>query len=165
MEKIWVVVADEAIARILQWPESGDELQPVEELTDPDAHASTSELRRDAYGRRAGAAGQGDRQNSAQRLRSAATVTASAGEDEQHQEADAFARRLAVHLSHARQQKRFDELHIVAAPRFLGLLRKHLDPNVEADVREEVNRDFVHLGNREITERLFAERMVRRAAP
>lgn len=163
MKRIWVVVADEAIARILQWPETGDELEPVEEITDPDAHALGADLRRDAYGRRAGAAAQGGSPGGSQ-PRGAATVTSSAGEAERHQEADAFARRVAQHLTRAQRQKRFDELHLVAAPRFLGLLRKHLDANVEAQLREEVSKDFIHLDNADITRRLFADRLARRAA-
>ena len=71
-------------------------------------------------------------QNTPHRLRGTATVTASAGEDEQHLEAQGFARRVARHLGEAWREKRFDELRIVAAPRFLGHLRKELDPHGRA---------------------------------
>ena len=47
---IWVMVADEAIARILEWPTRGHELVPVEELTDPSAHAKGTEVNTDAVG-------------------------------------------------------------------------------------------------------------------
>ncbi|HEX2543078.1 MAG TPA: host attachment protein [Caldimonas sp.] len=153
---IWVVVADEAIAKILRWPETGDELEHVEALTDPAAHARESDFDRDAQGRRAGAAPQGSRQNTPQhRLRSSANVTASAGQDDQHLEAQGFARRVAQHLAEALRQKKFDELRIVAAPRFLGHLRKELDPHVSATVSEEINKDLIHYGNGELTRRLF----------
>jgi protein required for attachment to host cells len=118
----WVVVADEAIARILRWNDSGDALEPVEELTDPDAHASGQDLRRDAYGRRAATGGVTQRHG--------AGTTASAGEEEPHQEAQAFARQVARHITQAWDQHRFDGLQIAAAPRFLGLLRQSLDPQV-----------------------------------
>jgi protein required for attachment to host cells len=152
---VWVVVADEAIARILQWPEYGDELQSVEELTDPAAHAKEGDLQRDSTGRRAGPAAQGARQNSPHRLRSSASLTASAGQDQQHLEAQTFARRLAQHLAEAQRGKRFDELRIVAAPRFLGHLRKELDAHVSAAVTDELNKDLVHASNSELTKRLF----------
>jgi protein required for attachment to host cells len=155
MKTIWVVVADEAIARILQRPEVGGELQPVEELTDPDAHASTSEMRRDAYGRRSGSATHSARPTTPHRTRSSANVTSSASDSEQHKEADGFARRVAQHLAQALQQKRYDELHIVAAPRFLGLLRKALGNDVAATVAGEVDKDLIHMENAEITQRLF----------
>jgi len=135
---VWVVVADEAIARIVAWPERGDELVPVEELTDPDAHASGSELRRDAVGRRAAGAGRSH-------------ATASAGADEHRIEAETFARRVAQRLAEALQQRRFDVLHVVAAPRFLGLLRKAFNPQVAAVIGHELNKDLVHQGNEHIT--------------
>ena len=71
MKNTWVLVADEAIARILQWQERGAGLDSVEELTDPDAHADKGEFRRDAQGRRAGAAPHGSSDTS-HRLRGAA---------------------------------------------------------------------------------------------
>jgi len=153
---VWVLVADEALARILQWPEEGDELEEVEAITDPAAHAKEGDFQRDASGRRAGVAPQGSRQGSPQhRLRGTASVTASAGEEEQHLEAQDFARRVAQHLADAWRQKRFDELRIVAAPRFLGQLRKELDAHVSAVVSDELNKDLIHEGNGEITRRLF----------
>src|SRR5688572_33131934 len=150
-EITWVVVADEAIARILARPEVGDELEPVEELTDPDAHAKGAELRRDAVGRRA-ASGPGGS------LATAGNATASAGEDEHHHEAEAFARRVAAHLETALHQQRFDALHLVAAPRFLGLLRRVLSTEVRRRVRAELDKDLVHLVNSEITARVFPPR-------
>jgi protein required for attachment to host cells len=150
----WVLVADEAIARILQWPESGDELDSVEELTDPAAHAREGDLQRDATGRRSGSATHAASPSSPHRLRSSANVTASAGEAQRHLEADAFARRVARHLAEALQRKRYDELALVAAPRFLGLLRKELDPHVAKAVTREIDKDLVHARNDEISRRL-----------
>ena len=154
---VWVVVADEAIARILCRPQDGGDLEDVEALTDPAAHAREGDFQRDAAGRRAGTAPEGSRQNSPHRLRGTASVTASAGEEEQHLEAQGFARRVAQHLADAWREKRFDELRIVAAPRFLGHLRKELDAHVSAAVSGELNKDLIHEGNGEITRRLFAE--------
>jgi protein required for attachment to host cells len=153
--KLWVLVADEAIARILQRPEVGGELRSVEELTDAAAHSKEGELHDDAAGRRAGSATHGSRQNTAHRLRGTASVTSSAGEDARHLEAQSFARRVATHLGDALQQRRFEELQIVAAPRFLGHLRKELDARVRAVVSAELNKDLIHASNAEVTERLF----------
>jgi protein required for attachment to host cells len=55
------------------------------------------------------------------------------------------------------RQKRFDELRIVAAPRFLGHLRKELDAHVSAAVTEEINKDFIHYDLAELTRRLFPQ--------
>ena len=154
---VWVLVADEALARILRWPDDGDELEDVEAITDPAAHAKERDFDRDAQGRRAGPAPRGSRQNTPHRLRGEASVTASAGQDDQHLEAQGFARRVAQHLADALRQKRFDELRIVAAPRFLGHLRKELDPQVSAAVTEEINKDFIHYDLAELTRRLFPQ--------
>lgn len=137
MTTTWVVVADEAIARILHWQPADRVLQPVEELTDPVAHARDRDLRRDAYGRR----------NS--------TVTSSAGEDETRLVAERFAREVCSHLAQARQAGRFDVLKVVAAPRFLGLMRQVMDAQVAAAVQEELNKELVHARADELVERLF----------
>lgn len=157
MNTTWVVVADEAIARILQRTARHQPLESVEELTDPDAHAQGADMRRDAQGRRAAGATQGARQNTPHRLMPAANVTASAGEDEQHLEAEDFARRVAGHLQQALQLKRFDELRLVAAPRFLGLLRQAMSTEVSRTVVAEIAKDLVHMDNQDITRRLFAD--------
>jgi protein required for attachment to host cells len=140
---IWVVTADEAIARILQRQGARGELEPVEELTDPDAHARGTDLRHDAHGRRG------------------TTVASSAGEGEQHVQAETFARKVAQRLTEAFHQHRFDELRIAAAPRFLGLLRKSLDTQVARMVTETVNKDLTHMTEREITEHMFGETAAR----
>jgi protein required for attachment to host cells len=139
----WVVVADEAIARILRWDDDTETLEPVEELTDPGAHARGQDLRRAAHGRRTPAA------SGAQH-----SVTASAGIDESHQEADQFARRVARHLEQAWHVHRFQSLQLAAAPRFLGLLRKALDPQVLAGVSGSVDKDWTHARNDEIARNL-----------
>jgi len=157
MKNTWVLVADEAIARILQWQERGTGLDSVEEITDPDAHSDEAEFRRDAQGRRAGAAPHSS-SDTPHRLRGAASVTASAGEDAQHLEGAAFARRIADHLAEALRDKRFDELQIVAAPRFLGALRKALSVEVRATVSTETDKDLIHLDNRDLATRLYTTR-------
>ncbi|MBL0727781.1 host attachment protein [Piscinibacter sp. HJYY11] len=146
---IWVVVADEAIARILERSDDG-ELEPVEEMTDAAAHAKGQDLRRDAVGRRAASASGG--------LATQGNATASAGADERHLEADGFARRVAAYLETAMHRSLFDELRLVAAPRFLGLLRKQLHPEVAKRVSDSLDKDLVHMVNSDITARLFPPR-------
>lgn len=133
---LWVLVADEAIARLLASTDGGP-LVPAEELTDPDAHARGADLRRDAHGRRN------------------ANATSSAGLDETHQQAGVFARRVAERLAQARREQRYDELRIAAAPRFLGLLRKELAPQVAEVVTRELDKDLVHETEAQLATRLL----------
>lgn len=155
----WVVVADEAIARILALPEEAGDLESVEEITDPDAHAKGAEFRNDAHGRRAGGVARGGGQQGG----APASVTSAAGEDDRHQEAERFARRVAAHLAEALQQKRFNDLKLAAAPRFLGLLRKFLSPQVSQLINESLDKDLVHMSNDDITRRLFPARIPSKA--
>ena len=142
---LWVLVADESRARILNWPGRGHDLEPVDELTDAAARADRADLRRDAYGRRAG----GDQ-------RMGGNVTSSASDDELHLEAAGFARRVAQWLADAQLKGRFEALRIVAAPRFLGLLRKALPPQVAQRVTDDSPQDLVKLNQRELTVKLFS---------
>lgn len=144
MNNIWVVVADEGLARFFSLPSLGAPLQAIEELTDAGAHASNAALSRDAHGRRQG--------NDA---RMGGNATTSAGESQLEKEADQFAHRVADHLAQALRVSRYEELHIVAAPRFLGRLRKALSPQVAGCVVETQDKDLIHLNPRELTERLF----------
>jgi len=156
MKTTWVVVADEAIARILEKPQEGGDLVPVEELTDPQAHAKAGDLRRDAYGRRAGNSTQrSDGSRAPHALTSGANATSSAGDAELHLEGQEFARRVAQRLKELHQQKRYDKLHLVAAPRFLGYLRKQMDGELERAIASSLDKDLVHMSNADITARLF----------
>jgi protein required for attachment to host cells len=141
----WVVLADEGRARILVLQQAGSDLEEVEELTDDAARGDNADFRRDAYGRRAGSGGQAIPGNS----------TASAGEEKLDHEADLFARRVAEHLTQAHRQQRYERLHIAAAPRFLGRLRKQLDNEVRQSVVDEVDKDLLQLDRRTLTQRLF----------
>jgi protein required for attachment to host cells len=145
MNTTWVLVADDGIARFLTLPASGAQLQPVDELTDAGAHASNAALSRDAHGRRGG-----------DDLRMGGNVTASAGESELEKESELFAGRVAAHLQQALQASRYTELHVIAAPRFLGRLRKAMSAEVAARVVQTQDKDLVRLSPRELTERLFA---------
>lgn len=62
---------------------------------------------------------------------------------------------MAAHLEAAWHRSEFDELRLVAAPRFLGLLRKQLHPEVAKRVTESLDKDLVHMVNSDITARIF----------
>ena len=89
METTWIVLADEGRARILATRAPGTDLAEVEEMTDAAAHADNADLRRDAYGRRAGPD-----------QRMGGSAVSSAGEEKLDHEAELFARRIAGGLGH-----------------------------------------------------------------
>lgn len=138
--KLWVLVADEGVARFLRLPEEGGDLEDVTTITDAAAHADKADLRRDAEGRRGN------------------NVTASAGVDESHQEAISFSARVVKTLEEAFIKGEVTQLRIVAAPRFLGLLRKAIPTQMAKHIVDETNVDVVHESLGELTTRLFPER-------
>lgn len=142
-----VLVADEAIAKLMLRRKPGAELVEMQAIADPQAHAREAEHHRDAHGRRHGGDGSG--------VRNAAAPTTSAGDSDRHLEAGRFAKTVAAELSKALREQRFDRLQIVAAPRFLGLLRQELDKEVAAVVEEELAKDLIHLDAAALTAHLF----------
>jgi len=146
MDKTWVVLADEGRARILEMRKPGKDLAELEEMTDAAAHADNADLRRDAYGRRGG-----------DDIRMGGNAMSSAGEEKLDHEAELFARRVAERLAQAYGQGRFERLRIAAAPRFLGRLRKVMDPQVAKTVVDELDKDLLQLSRRELTQKLYPD--------
>jgi len=138
----WVVLADEGLARVLMLRREGHDLEPVDELRDAAAHARNADLRRDAHGRRAAGG-------------ASANSTESAGEEKLDHEAESFARTLADYLARAAREGRYARLIIACAPRFLGRLRKQLDPQVGARIERTLDKDLLQLDRRTLTEKFF----------
>ena len=144
MKTTWILVADEAIARILEKPRKGSELKPVEELTDPGAHAREAELHNGPHGRRGGSGGGANPQ-----------ATVSAGDSERHHRGQLFAARIAQRLLERLREKHFDEIHIVAAPRLLGYLRSEFHQELSNVIVDTLNKDLIHESNADLMQRLF----------
>ena len=136
MKTAWIVVADEAIARILERPAGGGELRPVDTLSDPDAHLREAEMRHGPHGRRAG------------------NATVPAADSERHQHAQLFAARIAERLADAQRRGVYQALHLIAAPRMLGYLRQALPASVAATVASEQDKDLVQASPAELAQRL-----------
>ncbi|HLL09893.1 MAG TPA: host attachment protein, partial [Rubrivivax sp.] len=142
-----VLVADEAITKLMLQTKPGAELVEMQALADPLAHARESDHHRDAHGRRHGGDGPG--------ARNGGNATTSAGESDRHVQAGRFAKTVAAELTQALREKRFERLHLVAAPKFLGLLRQELGKEVAAVVEDEKAKDLIHLDAAALTAHLF----------
>ncbi|QYY32806.1 MULTISPECIES: host attachment protein [Cupriavidus] len=160
MKRTWILVADEGIARVLASRGDSAALEEIEKFTDAAAHADNADLRHDAYGRRGQATVQGDAGHPGAHMGRTSTVTSSAGEDEIHQEAHLFSRRVAKMLEEARIRQRFDELVVIAPPRFLGLLRKAWPQSVGSVVTRELDKDYCRLADNDLQQRLAADGIV-----
>jgi protein required for attachment to host cells len=144
MNMTWVLLADEGRARILAVTEPKADLVEIEELTDAAANGHDADFRHDAYPRRGGG---GD-------LRTGSDAIGASAENKLDHEADLFARRIAGRLAEAHSKGRFQRLRIAAVPRFLGRLRKALDPQVAKTLVDEIDKDLLQFNRREIAQRL-----------
>jgi len=141
MSTIWIVVADEAKARILSTDKSSEPLVAIDELVSPKASMAEQDLVSDKPGRSFDSSGQG-RHAMGKKT------------DPKEQAAIRFAKDLAAMLEKNRQTKAYAKLIIIAAPHFLGLLRKELSKDVAEHVTLEVDKDLTMQDPQKIREHL-----------
>ena len=132
MAKIWVMVANSSRAALYSADSPVGALQEVESFDHPPARQHVQELTSDLPGRAFDSAGQG-RHAMEQRT------------DPKQQEAINFAKELSKRLDTAAAQQSFDRLVLVAAPAFLGLLRKQLSDATQKLIGTEIAKDLTGL--------------------
>ena len=143
----WIVITDHVEARI--WARrDGEAPHLVESLQHPEGHLREQDIVSDEPGRMS-ARGRGHTQSMQQRGSA------------RHTEKVHFAAAVGDHLTRALQQGLFDELALVAAPRWLGELREHLDRNVRAHVVAEVHHSLMHDPVEDVAARIDADRRPR----
>ncbi|QDV20562.1 hypothetical protein Pan153_52380 [Gimesia panareensis] len=165
----WILVADRGQARIFVPEAAGAEplrlhvdfvgragyVEPdVEEperlteqsdFTHPESHLSRGDVESDRPGQFE-SSGSGAAQHSGEPK-----------QDFKHETAEHFAKELVDYLEKARQEHQFDQLALVAAPLFLGVLRKELTPSLSQMVTFELDKDYTKLKPAEIRSHLPAE--------
>jgi len=140
MSNTWVLVADQGRARILSG--SGNSpLIEMETLLNPDARMHQQDLVSDRPGRAFDSTGMGRHGMGTQ-------------VDPKEEEAIRFARTVVDHLERGRQERQFERLILIAAPHFLGLLRKDLHAPLAAAVSNEVAKDLTRLTVNELRSHL-----------
>jgi protein required for attachment to host cells len=141
MSDLWVLVANSAEARIYRGKHPRAPLTLLETLQHDASRAPARELISDAPGRVHDRFGLGRH-------------SVESGQSAKTEEAERFAREIADRLSRARQAGAFGRLVVVAAPAFLGQLRRVLDKSVAAAVVAEVNKDLVRAGAEAIQDQI-----------
>jgi protein required for attachment to host cells len=143
MATTWIVAADASRARILQVMDREQRLAEIEALYNPGGRLSDREMTSDAEPRFRGTDGPGsDRE-------------AKGAVDH---EVEVFAKKIGDYLDKARTSRRYDRLHLVAPPRFLGQLRKELGKEVGKLVAEELPKDLSWLNAHELEQKLLRSR-------
>lgn len=142
MATTWIVAADASRARILQVLEREQRLVEVEDLLNPEGRLHEREVVRDAHPRFRGSAGPGsDREEPA-------TIA---------HEVEVFVRRIGEYLDKARTSHRYDRLHLIAPPKFLGQLRKELGKEVQKMVSQELPKDLSWLSAHDLERKLLRD--------
>ena len=140
MATTWIVAADASRARILQVTDREQRLAEIEDLYNPAGRLHEREMTSDAEPRFRGSDGPGsDRE-------------AKGAVDH---EVEVFAKTIGDYLDKARTAHRYDRLHLIAPPKFLGQLRKELGREVGKLVAQELPKDLSWLDARELERRLL----------
>jgi protein required for attachment to host cells len=136
--RIRIVVADQSTARWFDTRQRDAALQLAGEMLDPLAHLHDRDFKSDRPGRVFDHASAGAR-------RGAVGHHGTGGEETPRKhEAESFAHKVANALEVARRQDVFDRLVIMAAPAFLGLLRKAMPDALRAVLSCEIDKNLVH---------------------
>lgn len=128
MSKIWVVVADASRARIFSAEKPADGLTEIEAFSNPEGRLHEGDLVSDRGGRIS--SGEGARHGYG------------AGNHAKDDLTNRFAAEVCKRLEKGRTGHAFERLYVLAAPTFLGMLRKHQPDSLRALIREEIATDL-----------------------
>lgn len=146
MEKIWVVAADNARARLFQAEHITGPLHEVRDIVNPDARLQEREMVSDSKGSswsgRGGVNGSGDRRQKYE------------PPSEKVHQAELFAREVVGEIEKLRTQGELERVHILAEPGFLGKLRDKYSGPLEKCIGEEITNHATQNRPEEIRELL-----------
>jgi len=124
---VWVLVADRARARLFEFASSGQKLVEIACFDNPEARIHG--IARDRLPRVNESSGG---------IRHAIEPRTTMME----KSVDRFARSLIDELENGRTQQRYDQLILVAPPRFRGALHRHVDKPLKNCISAEISRDL-----------------------
>lgn len=130
MEPTWILVADEARARLFSADRPLGPLKEHEDLVNPPERLPEHELGTDDPGRNSSGGPAGGH-----RMEPRAEIRATYMRY--------FAQDIAHRLKQARVHGEMQRLYLVAAPHFLGELRSALDRSTSSCVVQSINKDLV----------------------
>ena len=141
--RTWIVLADATSARLYAPGRPHRDWALVAELQHPEGRARDSDLVTDKPGRVKQSKG----------YRSAMEPPT----PPKKVEVKKFARRLAAALEDGLLRDAYERLILVAPPGFLGVLRGELSDRVRGRIAALVDKDYLHLDQRQARERLEAQ--------
>jgi len=159
MAKNWVMVANNSGARIFTPAPPAPRLKDPQALQDESPTARLVELETIEHpeGRLKSQSIDADRPGRSFESAGMKRHSMSREVDPKKQEAITFAKEVAERLESARLQGEVEQLILVAAPEFLGLLRGNLSSELRRMIAEEFSLDLFHMTPQEIRAHLPAE--------
>lgn len=115
---VWILAADSSRARLFQADTRTGPIHEVAGMVHPASRLKEQALVSDRAGRDVAPGGGGHSMGHEH--------------DAEREEMERFAREVGAKLCAGRRAGSFTRLHVLAAPRFLGALRKHLDAQTRA---------------------------------
>ncbi|OGT80708.1 MAG: hypothetical protein A3J35_02995 [Gammaproteobacteria bacterium RIFCSPLOWO2_02_FULL_52_10] len=137
-----VIVAESSRARIFEMENPGKPLTEIMDMVHPGSRAHAHDLTADLPGRSFDSRGQARH----------AMVDAM---DVKEQQALLFAEQLAAYINTECRNNNLERLYIVAAPHFLGQLRKKLDAAAKHHIARQLNKNLVTMDEATIRKHLF----------
>jgi protein required for attachment to host cells len=154
MGTTWILCGNSSRARLFEvdphGPHGVDEPREIADYANPAARQHERDLRSDAAGRYYG---KGERTEG---------HVAAKTEGFAEHETERFVEHLRTELDRARNEHRFGQLWIAAAPAFLGLIRRNFAKELHAMVEVELDRDLTAASPREIFAHLLESRTAQR---
>jgi protein required for attachment to host cells len=150
MDTTWIVSADAGRARFFAESNPAKPLVDIEDMVNTDVRLRDSEINTDAGGILA--AGKSPHSTGGALPNSQYQPATT---PEQHS-AEIFARDISTYLLQAQREGKFQKLALVAAPKFLGVLRQELDSQLKNLVSVEINKDYTHSNAKELQEQMKA---------
>jgi len=141
MLKAWVVVANAEYARIFSAEQPNSELVEIETLTCPEARLHEGDMVSDSPGREHNASGSGSHDMGHT-------------SDAKQEAAIRFAERVSEVIEAGRTANRFNRLYVIAAPTFLGILRKHYSSATSQLITAEIDKNLTTHDAAEICQHL-----------
>jgi protein required for attachment to host cells len=150
MDTTWIVAADAGRARIFADTDRNRPLQEIEDMVNPAARMRTSDQLSDKMSPTAAAAsvhGTGGALPSSQ-YQPQQTV--------EDREAEMFAKSICAFLLKGHQDNKFQKLELIAEPKFLGVLRAIVDPQLKPLISREINKDYSQFSGHQLREQMRA---------
>ena len=129
MDNIWILVADSSQARIFNAETRSSQLNEMQTFSHPEGRQHEQNLSSDLPGRQA------DKSSPSHHGLSDRT-------DLKKHEAIGFSKQIALHLDESRKNQDYNQLIIVAAPSFLGLLREQLSSATSKLITLELDKNL-----------------------